>query len=38
MILSFKDAVTETLWTGKKPKQLPPSILKVAHRKLSQIN
>jgi toxin HigB-1 len=38
MILTFADKPTKTLWDGKKPPELPPKILKTAHRKLSQIN
>lgn len=38
MITSFKDDATRRLWDGEKPKELPPSILKTAHRKLTQIN
>jgi len=38
MILSFADKPTEELWKGNKPPELPPGILKTAHRKLSQID
>jgi toxin HigB-1 len=38
MIISFADKPTKALWDGRKPPELPPKILKTAHRKLSQIN
>lgn len=38
MILSFADKPTEKLWKGTKPRELPPTILKTAHRKLSQLD
>ncbi|MBI4626538.1 MAG: type II toxin-antitoxin system RelE/ParE family toxin [Verrucomicrobia bacterium] len=38
MIISFADKPTEALWLGRRPPELPPPILKTAHRKLSQIN
>ena len=37
MILSFANKPTETLWRGRRPPDLPPSILKVALRKLTQL-
>ena len=37
MIQSFADKPTETLWLGQRPAELPPAILKVALRKLTQL-
>ena len=37
MIVSFADRPTENLWQGHRPPELPPSILKVALRKLTQL-
>ncbi len=37
MIASFADKTTEALWSGRKPAALPPSILKTALRKLTQL-
>ena len=37
MIRSFADKPTEALWRGHKPSQLPPTILKAALRKLTQL-
>lgn len=37
MIQSFSDKPTEALWLGKRPPELPPSILKNALRKLTQL-
>ena len=37
MIHSFANKPTETLWRGLGPPELPPSILKVALRKLTQL-
>lgn len=37
MIQSFADKPTETLWLGHRPPKLPPSIHKVALRKLTQL-
>ena len=37
MILSFSDQPTEALWQGRRPPELPPSILKTALRKLTQL-
>ncbi len=38
VIHSFADKATETLWGGRKPADLPPAILKVALRKLAQLD
>ena len=38
MIKSFADKDTERLFNGSRPKKLPPSILKVAFRKLEMID
>ena len=37
MIQSFADKPTEALWLGHRPPELPPSIHKVALRKLTQL-
>ena len=37
MIQSFADKPTENLWLGPRPPELPPSIHKVALRKLTQL-
>ncbi len=37
MIRSFADKPTEALWQGQRPRELPPTILKVALRKLTQL-
>lgn len=37
MIRSFGDKPTEALWRGQKPPALPPTILKAALRKLTQL-
>lgn len=37
MIQSFANKPTRTLWLGQKPAELPPSILKTALRKLTQL-
>lgn len=37
MIQSFADKPTEALWLGSRPPELPPSIHKVALRKLTQL-
>ena len=37
MIRSFADKPTEALWHGHRPRELPPTILKVALRKLTQL-
>ncbi len=37
MIQSFADKPTEALWRGHRPRELPPSIHKVALRKLTQL-
>ncbi|WED64388.1 type II toxin-antitoxin system RelE/ParE family toxin [Synoicihabitans lomoniglobus] len=37
MIQSFADAPTQALWLGKKPPELPSTILKTALRKLTQL-
>jgi proteic killer suppression protein len=37
MIQSFADKPTEALWLGRRPPKLPPSIHKVALRKLTQL-
>ena len=37
MIQSFSGKPTEALWLGKRPPELPPSILKNALRKLTQL-
>lgn len=37
MIQSFADKTTEALWQGLRPAKLPPSIHKVALRKLTQL-
>ena len=37
MIQSFGDKPTETLWRGKRPPELSPTILKAALRKLTQL-
>lgn len=38
MLLSFADKPTKSLWEGKKPPELPSTILKTARRKLAQLN
>ena len=38
MITSFADKPTEALWRGSKPPELPPTILKTALRKLTQLS
>jgi proteic killer suppression protein len=38
VLLSFARPSTETLWLGRPPPELPPSIHKTALRKLTQIN
>lgn len=37
MIQSFANKPTQRLWLGDKPPELPPAILKVALRKLTQL-
>lgn len=37
MIRSFADKPTESLWQGRRPPELPPSIHQVALRKLTQL-
>ena len=37
VIQSFADNPTEALWLGHRPPELPPTILKVALRKLTQL-
>jgi proteic killer suppression protein len=37
VIHSFADTPTEALWLGKRVPELPPPILKVALRKLTQL-
>lgn len=37
MIQSFADKPTDALWLGGRPPELPPSIHKVALRKLTQL-
>jgi toxin HigB-1 len=37
VIQSFKDKPTEALWLGRHPPELPPSLLKTALRKLTQL-
>ena len=37
MIQSFADKPTEAIWLGRRPPELPPSIHKVALRKLTQL-
>jgi proteic killer suppression protein len=37
MIQSFGDKPTESIWLGRRPPELPPSIHKVALRKLTQL-
>jgi proteic killer suppression protein len=37
VIHSFADKATEALWLGHRPSKLPPSIHKVALRKLTQL-
>lgn len=37
MIHSFADKPTQALWLGRKPPELPPTILKTALRKLTQL-
>jgi len=37
VIQSFANKPTEALWLGRRPPELPPSILKVALRKLTQL-
>lgn len=37
MIQSFANKPTEALWLGRRPPELPPSIHKVALRKLTQL-
>lgn len=37
MIQSFANKPTQALWLGRKPPELPPTILKIALRKLTQL-
>ena len=37
MIVSFADKPTEELWLGRRPRQLPATIHRVALRKLTQL-
>lgn len=37
MIQSFSDKPTQSLWLGKRPPELLPTILKTALRKLTQL-
>ena len=37
VIPSFANKPTEALWLGKKPPEFPPSVLKTALRKLTQL-
>lgn len=37
MIQSFADKPTQALWLGQKPPELPPTLLKTALRKLTQL-
>lgn len=37
MIQSFADKSAHALWLGRKPPELPPSLLKTALRKLTQL-
>jgi len=37
VIQSFANKPTEALWQGRRPPELPPSILKSALRKLTQL-
>jgi toxin HigB-1 len=38
VIQSFANKPTEALWLGRRPPELPPSILKAALRKLAQLD
>ena len=38
MIVSFRDAETETIWNGRRSRRLPPDIQPTALRKLRLIN
>ncbi len=38
MIVSFRDAETETIWNGQRSRRLPPDIQPTALRKLRLIN
>ncbi len=38
MILTFSSKATEQLWLGRRPAELPPSIRRVALRKLTQLH
>ncbi|MEX0752408.1 MAG: type II toxin-antitoxin system RelE/ParE family toxin [Xanthobacteraceae bacterium] len=38
MIVSFRDAETETIWNGRRSRRLPPDIQPPALRKLRLIN
>lgn len=37
VIQSFANKTTQALWLGRKPPEIPPSILKAALRKLTQL-
>jgi toxin HigB-1 len=37
VIRSFADKPTAALWQGRRPRELPPTILKTALRKLTQL-
>jgi len=37
VIQSFADQPTQALWAGQRPPELPPTILKTALRKLTQL-
>jgi proteic killer suppression protein len=37
MIQSFSDKPAEAIWLGRRPPELPPSVHKVALRKLTQL-
>lgn len=38
MIRSFADKETESIWTGRRSRKLPPDIQQTARRKLRQLN
>ena len=38
MIRSFRDKRTEAVWNGEKPKGFPADLVRVAQRKLAQLN
>jgi proteic killer suppression protein len=38
MIQSFRDRMTELVFSGKCPKGFPPDVFKIARRKLEAVN